>query len=619
MSNMKNSAPSNAGNNRRAKPSFRNTRLGVLPSSIEAMSQLTVDAATKVALTAASVKLTVEIDAAGTRVFLADQRTGQMIGGPEDLTKLGGIRAFVTRERREASGIEIARVITEIAYRASLKLSSLDPDYEQRGLESSFGATVRPLLLTLERLEANKVKLMENSNPKLRDEFEPWLKDMFGRVRNAYYRHIVLLTKGESKKGQLALELFKAGVSEYVHTKITSQAFVLERSQELVKVLFPQDPSKGLAYTVREWTAPAFVKTQGDWMLRNSGAVRALITNERLVRAITKIDASVDLGDETNPSVAKLLKSRVHVVPPMRELAYVTEPGSKLRGGWKFPSPSMDSPGGALTALGLAVLRVYSANLQSVDLVGDFYHTIVPGAVSRQALSPTNNFYVQWAKSDLPTQAWFESFSGRSNDVNLRKGLWRWIRMELRLSEKGEAGQALALALGLTTELEPVLVKRQVTRAQEPGTDGKELPPIVETVEELPMIPNPVWSWAPRGEVAPADDLQRPIGPVEVPLVDEFHKRIFPSKKKGKNRVAQGANLTKLGKEAKFLIEQVGELSPTLASRITVWLRGFSDERLQAAASKLALAQFDELFVADNVDDDEESVSDDDSMNGAEV
>jgi len=619
MSNMKNSAPSNAGNKRQGKPSFRNTRLGVLPSSIEAMSQLTVDAATKVALTAASVKLTVEIDAAGTRVFLADQRTGQMIGGPEDLTKLGGIRAFVTRERREASGIEIARVITEIAYRASLKLSSIDPDYEQRGLESSFGATVRPLLLTLERLEANRVKLGENSNPKLRDELEPWLKDMFGRVRNAYYRHIILLTKGESKKGQLAEQLFRAGVAEYVHTKITSQAFVLERSQELVKVLFPQDPSKGLAFTIREWMAPGFVRAQGEWMLRACGALRALITNEKLIRAITKIDASIGLDDETNPSVAKLLKSRVHVVPPMCELAYVTEPGSKLRGGWKFPSPSMDSPGGALTALGLAVLRVYSANLQSVDLVGDYYHTIVPGSVSRQALSPTNNFYVQWANSRHSTDAWVQSFTGRSNDPILRKGFWRWIRMELRLSEKGEAGQALALALGLNTDAEPVLVKEQVTRDQSPGPDGKDRPPVTTSVEQLPMIPNQTWVWAARGRIAPDDDLQRAITATEIPLVDEFHKRIFPTKRKGKPRVAQGANLTKLGKEAKFLIEQVGELSPTLASRITVWLRGFSDERLQAAASKLALAQFDELFISDEVEDDEESVSDDDSNNGADV
>jgi hypothetical protein len=583
------------------------------------MSQLTVDAATKVALTAASVKLTVEIDAAGTRVFLADQRTGQLVGGPEDLSKLGGIRAFVTRERREASGIEIARVITEIAYRATNQLATNNPAYEQRALESSFGASVRPLLLTLDRLEANRIKLVDNTNPKLRDQFEPWLADMFCRIKNAYFRHILLLTSGESKKGQLAEMLFQAGVAEFVHTKFTSQAFVLDRSQELCRVLFPQDPSKGLAFTIKEWSSIPFMRKQGRYMVRGSGALKQLICNERLIRAITKIDASIALTDESNPSVAKLLKSRVHVMPPMFELAYVTDPGSKLRGGWKFPSPTMDTPTGAMSALGVALLRVYSANLQSVDLVGDFYHTIVPGAVSRHAVSPTNNFYVQWAASERRKDAWIESFTCQGRDQNLRVATWRWIRMELRLSEKGEAGMALALALGLNTEAEPILVKRKVTRAQAPSPEGVANPPLEEEIEDLPPIHSLAWDWVAMGPPKGLMDLRQPITATELPLVDQYHARVFPKLRKGKTRVAQGANLTRLGSDAKFLIASVEKLSPTLAARITTWLRGFSDDRLQSAASKLALAQFDELFVADDVGDDNESSVAGDSEDGVDV
>jgi hypothetical protein len=615
---MKNSA-AKSGNNQRAKPSFRNTRLGVLPASIEHLSQLTVDPPTKVALTAASVKLTVEIDAAGTRVYLADQRTGQMVGGPEDLSKLGGIRAFVTRERREASGIEIARVITEIAYRASQKLATGTQGYQQKALESSYGATVRPLLSTLERLEANRVKLSDNTNGKLRSQFEGYLEEMFVRIRNAYYRHILLLTKGESKKGQLADQLFYYGVPEYVHTKFTSQAFVLERSQELARVLFPQDPSKGLALTVHEWNSVAFLKLQGDYILRASAVVRQLIGNEKLVREITRLDPAIALTDESNPVVSKILRARVHVVPPMMDPVYVTEPGSKLRGGWKFPSPSMDSPAAAMSALGYAILRVYSANLQSVDLVGDFYHTIVPGSVSRQSLSPTNNFYVQWANSKHDNSAWKSVLTAPAANDNLRVALWRWIRMELRFSEKGSAGQALALALRLDSEAKPVKVKRQVVREQSPGPDGKQRAAINEEVLELPDLELPLWPLKSVKEPQGSDNLQLPIGPVEIPLVDKFQRDVFPKQRKVKNKVAQSsANLTKLGPVAKRLIESVEELSPTLASRMSSWLRGFSDERLQAAASKLALAQFDELFVADDVGDDEDS-SDEESQNGADV
>jgi len=543
-----------------------------------------------------------------------------MIGGPEDLSKLGGIRAFVTRERRETSGIEIARVIAEISYRASNKLAATTQGYHQKALESSYGASVRPLLLTLDRLEANRVKLSDNTNGKLRNEFEPWIRTMFHRVRNAYFRHILLLTSGESKKGQLSEELFNVGVAEYVHTKLTSQAFVLERSQELARVLFPQDPSKGLSLTVREWTSTTFLQKQGSYVLRSSAIVRTLITNERLVRAITRIDPGIALDDESNPSVSKMLKARVHVVPPMNDPVYVTEPGSKLRGGWKFPSPSMDSPGAAMTALGLAVLRVYSANLQSVDLVGDYYHTIVPGSVAKQSVTPTNNFYVQWSNSNHDESVWLRILNGKAeSDGRLRVCLWRWIRMELRFSEKGEAGEGLALALGLNSKAEPILIKRTVTRTQSP-VDGKAMPDITSEVSELPALTKTLWVFETTPAPSGLDDLLLPITAVEKPLVDKFQRETFPKPKKGKSKLAQSsANLTKLGPAAKHLIESVETLSPTLASRMSIWLRGFSDERLQAAASKLALAQFDELFIADEVDNDEDSSAEEESDDGADL
>jgi len=612
--NMRNpAAASRAGNKaKQNKPSFRNTRIGVLPTSIEAMSQLSVDAPTKVALTAASVKLTVEIDAAGTRVFLADQRTGQMVGGPEDLSKLGGIRAFVTRERRDASGIEIARVIAEISYRASIKAAALTEGYEQRPLESSYGATIRPLLITLERLAANRVKLSENQNPTLAESFRPYLEDMFSRIRGAYYRHIVLLTQGESKKGQLADQLFQVGVPEYVHTKLTNQNFVLDRSQELARVLFPQDPSKGLVFSVREWRSTSFLQKQGRYMIRSSEIIKLMVRTDQLLRGLSRLDGDVDLSDETNASVAKLLKAKVFVIPPMQDSRYVTEPGSKSRGGWKFPSPSMDTPAGAISAFGVALLRIYSANLQSVDLVGDYYVTVANGRVSRQAVSPTNNFYVQWANSGYSDNAWVASYTGESEEGLLRVATWRWLRMELRFSERA-TGSLLAQGLGLSAEAEPLVSKRKITRPQSPAKDGTPKEPITEEIEGFFPIQAKGWTWKSIGDPQGLDDLQRPITASENPLVDEYQKRIFPKIKKGKTKVAQGANLTRIGAEGRFLIESVGSLSKTLASRIESWLRGFSDDRLQAAASKLALAQFDELFVAETIDDNSDSDDDDES------
>jgi hypothetical protein len=273
-----------------------------------------------------------------------------------------------------------------------------------------------------------------------------------------------------------------------------------------------------------------------------------------------------------------------------------------------------------MTALGLAVLRVYSANLQSVDLVGDYYHTIVPGSVSKQTVSPTNNFYVQWANSSHDESVWKLVLTGDTeSDGRLRVCLWRWIRMELRFSEKGEAGEGLALALGLNSKAEPILRKKSVTRTQSPA-NGQARPDITTEVDELQTLRKTLWAFQPTPEPTGPENLLLPISAVEKPLVDKFQRETFPKPKKGKSKLAQSsANLTRLGDAAKHLIESVESLSPTLATRMSIWLRGFSDARLQAAASKLALAQFDELFIADEVDDDEGSSDEEESIDGADL
>jgi len=605
-----------AANSTRNRLSFRNTRTGdVLPSSIDSFSRLTVDPATKAALTAAGAKLTVEIDAAGTRVFLADQRNGTLIGGPEDLSKIGGIRAFVTRERKDASGVEIAREIAQIAYRASNAMMHENPAYVQGALESSYGAAVRPLLLVIEKLAQNQRKLEENTNPTLRATFEPMLKSFFIGIKNCYFRLILAHTVGQNKKGLLADLLFDEGIPEYVHSKLTNQSLVLDRSQELARVLFPADPSKGLSLTLKEWRTQPFKQKLGLQILGLSALVSRVANHDGLIRTICKIDGTIDLGDETNPSVGKLLKCRLHVVPPMRDTRYVIEPGSKTRAGWKFPSPSMDTIQGAIASLSIAIMRVYSANLQSVDLIGDYYANIVPGAVSRAAVTPTNNLYVQWGNAPNHDKEYFAHLDAEENGI-ARQNVWRWIRTEMRLSEKAEGGKALAAALCLKETGEPLgLRKRQVSVEEPDPSDSTKTVTVVKDEEFYPSLPRCTAQIRVRKRVEPTlpFNLLAKITPAEVPLVSEFQKRTFP-RKVGKKKVApSGGNLSRLTQEGVELTEEVEKISSSLADRMRSWLRGFSDARVQRAAAKLAMASFDELFLNESNDSEKDEASDDDS------
>jgi len=598
----------------RKKLQFRDTRLGVLPNTIDAFSRLTVDAATKSALTSAGAKLTVEIDTAGTRVFLADQRTGSLIGGPEDLARLGGIRAFVTRERKEAQGVEVAKETTQLAYKARDAILIDDRGYVQSPLEASYGAAVRPLLSIVNRLGDNLKKLDSNTNQEHREEFEHTLRTFFTKIRNCYFRMILLHSKGENTKGKLQELLFDDGVPEYMHTRLTNQGLVLDRAQELCRVLFPSDPSKGLALTLKEWRTQAFRDKIGGRLLMASRVALKLSNDDDFIRTICKIDSSISLTDETNPSVAKLLKCRLAVTPPMGSSRYVTEPAGKTKSGWKFPTPSMDSIQGAINALSTAILRVYSANMQSVDLVGDFYATIVPGAVKRSAVTPTNNFYVQWASAPDPDTEYNDRIIRGGSTGKARADMWRWLRTEMRLSETAEGGKSLAKALLLKENGTPdVNLTREVEIEEIDPKDPKIKLVVKKEVEYYP--PLPVATSRPRTASAVVwkdnRDLLRPLTAAEIPLWKKFQEDVFPSRKKGKKKsVPIGNTLTKLTPTGIALVDELKPISSHIADRMQAWLRGFSDERVQRAAVKLAVASFDELFIAESRDSGDESDSD---------
>lgn len=592
--------------------SLRTTRYGMVPNSIENLNQLTIDAPTKVALTTASLKLTIEIDAAGSRVFLADQRTGQMVGGPEDLSKLTGIRTFITRERKEAAGIEIARKIGEIAFRASNYLTQNNPEYKQSALENNYMAAVRPLLIVLDRLEVNRQKLSENTNLKNREIFEPFIKDMFSRIRNAYYAHIIQLTEGETKKGALNECLFERGVAEYVHLKFTSQNLILERSQELTRLLFPQDPSKGFYLTLKEWRSEKFRSKLGPYMLRMSGVLETLTNCDKFICLLGKLPEIESLKDESNPTVQKLMKNRVHIVPPMADSSYVTEAGAKMKGGWRFLSPSIETPQNCVSAIGNAILRIYAGNLQTVDLESDYYFLIADGQVSRRNLTPTNNFFVQWGNIDQPSKAWSEILSGMGTNDEYREALYRWIRMECRLSEKGEIGSLLREKLGLNEKLKITEVLK-VKSAPVEGLASSRHASKEMGLEKVRLIPS-LYNWVEEGPAKGPLDVMAKIEPKDKFFVDEFTKEKFPRRKYGNKTKSNMTKLTVLTKETKQLINKVEKISKPLAERMSIYFRGFSDERLQNAASKLSFAQFDELFINENL-----IVEDDDSDEESEI
>jgi hypothetical protein len=261
----------------------------------------------------------------------------------------------------------------------------------------------------------------------------------------------------------------------------------------------------------------------------------------------------------------------------------------------------MDTVTGAIVALSTALLRVYSANLQSVDLVSDYYATIAPNAVRREDVTPTNNFYVQWGKLADPSANWALAIRGGGRRMDLRACVWRWIRMELRLSEKAIAGKALANALNLvedgTVPRKGIDEKSLVLTDDPEGLLLEALPPRARSSEEL-IKPNK------------SVNLLRELKDTELPFWTEFQERVFPPAV-GKKRQPVGLALTPLTPQGKVLLNRVKQISPYVAGRMLSWLRSFSDERLQLAAVSVTNAEFDDIFSSlDGEEDDAESVLD---------
>jgi len=561
------------------------TPKGVIPNSISALQKLILDAAMSAALTRSGTKLVVEMDAGGTRVLLADQRTGQLVGGPDDLQKLGTIRAFVNRERKEATAVEAARDVTQLAFLAEKIVKDETTDFEMKPVDNSYGAALRPLHAALLQSRENWKKVGENTSTNGRARFKPELDRIFIQIGNAYQDVIADLTRGLSIKGSLKEKLFSRGVPEWAHTRFTAKTFALDRTEDLWKVFFPTDPTTGLALSVKEWRNDDFLNKQGI-LLEASGLVYDLVNDNDLLRAITGIAPNVDLSSEDNPQVAKLLGAKLAVMPPAPNANRVIELGSKSKTAFKFPSPSMDTTSGAIVALSTALLRVYSANLQSVDLVGDFYATIAPGAVRREDVTPTNNFYVQWGKTREPSRVWSQVIRGGGRDMNLRQAVWRWIRMELRLSEKAPAGKALASAMSL----------QENGNLPTNGIDGNGII-LPDDPESLECSSFPLQERSP-GELNPTDrtvNLLRDLKDTELPFWTEFQDRVFPPAV-GKKRQPVGLALTPLSPQGRVLLDRVKKISPYVAGRMLSWLRSFSDERLQLAAISVTNAEFDDIF-----------------------
>jgi hypothetical protein len=507
----------------------------------------------------AQAKVQVTISAGGTTAVLVSEETGRQIGGLDDLAKLLGLRAFVSKEKKAAASSDLQDKILVSAFRVSQHLGETDTDFKQKKLDNSFILAARPYEALASLITEKQNALKENYHEGS-EKFKEILLMYCSKIINATEKVLEALLKGEKDKGLMESFLIDAGVHSYVKNKLQLKSLAITKDMDLSRILFPQDPSKGLSFTVSEWTHGPFVKAQG-WLLTNSGAVMRILLDEELVQELTGM-VGEDLTNLEDPRVQRIRKLRILVVPPFEDHARVLEPLSRSNfRGFGLPATAMDQSKDRLANLCAVFMRAYAFSVRMAETIPDYYDRIFPVGT----ILPPDEKLGNYAKQTLDALT-----SGTNcsliDKIRLKEptaALMAWVDRECKIIPGGALHTKIATALAKNGG----------------GTEAVTAPPEAAAKLEAAIV-----------------DLVSPISTgTEKDRFKAFRSDVLSLREKdskGKKSVAS----TVLSRGARTFLKNIAkEHSPLLAQSMEAYFRGFYSEAIQAAAVRIAEARFDDL------------------------
>lgn len=531
------------------------------------------------ALTIAQAKVQVSISAGGTTVILVSEDTGKQIGGIDDLTKLLGLRSFVTKEKKMSASSELQTEIIAVAARASQSLKEADANFIQKKLDSSFIVAARPYKALADMIDSRIIAIRDNTH-----ESTQGMKDILlfyaKQIDAAVAETFCLLVKGEKEKGKLDQLLFDKGVPAYVKNKLLTKSLVINRDTDLDRVLFPQDPSKGLALTPREWRDQGFVRKQG-FLLRNSTFVVHVLQDDELFLELTGLSAE-QLDAMEDPKVQRVVnKTRLHVIPPYEDYKRVLEPLSRPNfRGFGIPNTAMDQQRDRLANLCAVPMRAYAFSVRMAETRADFYDRILPAGT----IKPVDEKLGNYAKQALDAISSGASCS-LMETIRLEKNtkaMMAWVHRECKIIPGGS----------LDKMIKGVLI------ADEARDLGEiYVPPTAIPTPDSVMV-----------------DLVSSVSTgTERDLIKAFRSDTFSiSEKVSSKKRTAAASVLQRGART-FLKHVAKNYSPLLATSMEAYFRGFYSEDIQSAAVRIAEARFDELDEISDLGSSEDNVSDEDS------
>jgi hypothetical protein len=528
------------------------------------------------ALTIAQAKVQVTISAGGTTAVLVSEETGKQIGGIDDLSKLLALRSFVAKEKKLSASSDLQEEIITSAYRVHKHLVDTDPTFVQKKLDNTFVLAAKPYKTMSETMQSRHEPIAFNYNDGS-SEYVPVLKTYCMGINRAIQLTLAEMVKGEKEKGKMEAFLFDEGVPAYVRNKLLMKSLAITKDTDLSRVLFPQDPSKGLSLTIKEWRDKAFVRKQG-WLMRNSGSIIKILQNDELVLELTGLTAE-QFSNAEDPRVQRVLKTRILVVPPFEDFDRVLEPLSRANfRGFGLPNTAMDQSKDRLANLCAVPIRAYAFSVRMAETITDFYDRILPAGTIKPADDKLGN-YAKQALSSIKAGTSI-SLLGILQLTEKSTALMQWIERECKIIPNGALSKKIASILGIPAK---------------DSEEGVSLPTnFPKPGKNLVDVHSSVTSGA------------------EKDAIGIFRKEALSFKDKTIKGTKRSTASSVLKREARTFLKFVAkEHSPSLAISMEAYFRGFYSEDIQSAAVRIAEARFDELDDLSEIGSSEEETSDD--------
>jgi len=481
------------------------------------------------------------------------------MGGVDDLTRLLTLQSFVSKEKKQAASSEMLDRIHLTAYRASTIVKSEDSSFVQKKLDNAFVIATKQYQ-NIAQLMVQREKALGENYSQANKHLKTSLRYYILAIKKAASETISALVRGEKEKGLMDSLLFDYGVPAYVKGKLLAKSLMLGGDTDLNRVLFPQDPSRGLALTVKEWQSEPFCAKQGV-LLVNSLMLIKILRNKELVAELSNLSVE-QMENAEDPKSQRVLKTRMLVVPPYGDQTKILEALSRSSfRGFNLPNTAMDQSRDRLASLCAVPLRAYALSIRMAETTVDFFDRFLPAGTVVQPNEKLGNYAKQMldAINNGTESQLLEIISLQADDTSPMK---EWIERECKIVPGGDLSKKIVSVLGLTKE---------------------NAEPDEPVQNEVPTV------------LSIALDAVSPVsGAVEKAGLQAFQREHFAKRAKvGKKRTGQASSV--LSRAAKTFLKHISKDHPSLEEPMEAYLRGFFSIDLQQAAVALAEARFDEL------------------------